>query len=253
MAFIAPETLSRVREVLNSCGPFASNRELWAVFVDERIAPWRDDLPEADSRIDRIDALIEYLYDNFSVNTSDEEGADPQNALVLFIHVLIDRTAPEDACCDTLQSVAAKLAEEIALAEIKARDIVTASVPSVAAVTDAALLDNLISNQLTAIRQYRGFAVGLVILGLIVSMLGFALPAVLIQAAFKPWISMGGLFIASLSIMQFKEILDRKDKVGLFTTMKGQLAGMRYDPDYNLLCERIDRLIWQMIEHEAVD
>ena len=253
MALITSETLAWLRDIYNNCGPFSSDRELSAVFVDERIAPWRDDLPEADSRIDRIDVLIEYLFDQFSVDTAGELEAEPKNALVLFTQVLVDRTALEDVCYASLQSVAQKLTDEIKQAEMTADDIITGTVPTVSNITDAALLDQLISNQIIAIRSYQGFAIGLVILGCVVAALGFALPAMLIATALKPWVGMGGIFIASLSVLQFKEVLNRKEKVGLFTTMKGRLSTLQYDADYNLIRERIDKLIWQVIERAAVE
>ncbi len=253
MALIDPETLAWLREVFNTCGPFESNRELAAVFVDARIAPWRDDLPEADSRIDRVDALIAYLHNNFSTATSETGDIPPQNALVLFAQVLVDRTAPEDSCFVTLQAVAQRLAEEIAQAAITPEQIIVGRVPTVSAITDAALLDLLISNQKSAIRSYRSFALGLVILGLTITVAGFAVPGVWLEAAMKPWVGMGGLFIASLSLLQFKEVLIRQEKAGLFATMKNRLSVLQHDPEYALVRERVDKLVWQVIEHGAVN
>lgn len=253
MATIAPETLAWLRDVFKTCGPFSNDRELSAVFVDARVAPWRDDLPEADSRIDRVDALIEYLHDNFSAVASDKEDVVPQNALVLFTQVLVDRTDPEDACYVTLQAVAQRLAAEIAQAEITPQQIIVGRVPTISTITDAALLDQLITNQQGAIRSYLGFAVGLVLSGLIVTALGFVVPGAWIAAAIKPWVGMGGIFIASLSVLQFKEVLSRKEKVGLFATMKNRLAVMQHDPEYTAVRERIDKLVWQVIERAAVD
>ena len=253
MAYISPKTLAWLREVFTNCGPFESDRELATVFVDERIAPWRDDLPEADSRGDRIDALIEYLYDTFRAEADDEHDESAQNALVLFTHVLADRTAPEDACYPTLLEAARRLTEEISQAEVTAKDVITARVPSISSVTDAALLDQLILNQKSSIRSYRSFAIGLIILGVIVTVLGFAIPAMLIASALKPWVGMGGIFIASLSLVQFREVLNRKEKIGVFTTIKARLIGMQQDTQYSVMHERLDELVWQVIERAAVE
>ncbi|TFG67548.1 MAG: hypothetical protein E4H27_08870, partial [Anaerolineales bacterium] len=133
MALIDPETLAWLRDVFNTCGPFSSDRELETVFVDARIAPWHDDLPEADSRIDRVDALIAYLHDSFSAAVSDTENIPPQNALVLFARVLVDRAIPEDICYATLQAVAQRLADEIAHAGITQQQMIVGRVPTVSA------------------------------------------------------------------------------------------------------------------------
>ena len=59
------------------------------MFVDNRLAPWRYNVPEAGSTYSRVQATIAFLYDK--ANT---QG---QNALVLLLQALQDRYDPNDA------------------------------------------------------------------------------------------------------------------------------------------------------------
>lgn len=92
----------RLRETLWQCGPFDSNKELLNEFVDERLAPWRNQVPDNTSnRGQRVDALIHALHD--------KDNANDENALILFLHVLADRTPPTNACYQKLINLADKL------------------------------------------------------------------------------------------------------------------------------------------------
>lgn len=95
---LTPELLSEVRGALGQCGPFDSDAVLRAVFIDARLRPWRDDVPEARSRSERIDAVIDLLHD--------KESAEGDNALVLLLRVLGERAHPGDACHGRLLDLA---------------------------------------------------------------------------------------------------------------------------------------------------
>ncbi len=100
--FLSPELEQRLRATLLRCGPFASDRALRAVFVDARIAAWRDDIPDnTPSRGKRVAFLIDALME--------QSAASGDNALVLFLRVLADRASPGDACHNQLAQLAAAL------------------------------------------------------------------------------------------------------------------------------------------------
>jgi hypothetical protein len=100
---IPPELKHRLRTTLLRCGPFESDRALRATFVDARIAPWRDAIPDnTPSRGRRVDDLIDALCDQ-----SNDRG---ENALVLFLQTLADRANPGDACHHHLAQLAGELA-----------------------------------------------------------------------------------------------------------------------------------------------
>ena len=102
LEFLPPELEQRLRTTLLRCGPFASDRALRAVFVDARIATWRDDIPDnTPSRGKRVAFLIDALME--------QSAASGDNALVLFLQVLADRTSPGDACRNQLTQLAAAL------------------------------------------------------------------------------------------------------------------------------------------------
>jgi CheY-like chemotaxis protein len=81
---------SKVHPVLLQCGPFKSDAQLKAVFVDSRIQPWQNQLPDANDESDRVSMTINYLY-----NKKNKSGED---ALLLFLAVLCDRVSPETEC-----------------------------------------------------------------------------------------------------------------------------------------------------------
>jgi hypothetical protein len=99
---ISEQLLQRLRDTLLTCAPAGSDGDLQALFVDARLAPWRDLLPAASSRAARIDALIATL--DRHRNTSGEP------ALLLLLHVLADRADPGDQCREDLRELARQLA-----------------------------------------------------------------------------------------------------------------------------------------------
>jgi hypothetical protein len=74
------------------------------LFVDARLSPWRDWLPDAPTPAERVLAVIEALSERYN-----PQG---ENALVLFLRVLSDNVPLGDACHHEL----AALAEETAAA-----------------------------------------------------------------------------------------------------------------------------------------
>lgn len=106
MAGLAHELLADLRNVLLDCGPLASASDLRTVFVDQRIKPWRDNLPDASSTTSRMDIVISYLIDR--------RNRGGENALLLFIQVLRDRANKEEACYDELVAMAERLEEALA-------------------------------------------------------------------------------------------------------------------------------------------
>ncbi len=102
MPGLSPDLSRRLRETLARCGSFDSDRALRAVFVDARIAPWRDLISDnTPNRAARVDALIEALLEQVS-DASD-------SALALFLDVLADRVSPGDACKKRLARLVAEL------------------------------------------------------------------------------------------------------------------------------------------------
>jgi hypothetical protein len=98
---IPVELASKLRSALLRCGPFFSDNELKAVFVDSRISVWRDRLPQMTSPTSRVDATIDFLSSRYTNNR--------ENALVLFLIVLSDRISLGDSCHHELRSLASDL------------------------------------------------------------------------------------------------------------------------------------------------
>ena len=93
----------RLASTLLQCGPFDSDAALQAVFIDSRISAWKDTIPEAHSRAERVTLAIAYLANQ----TTDKE----QNALALFLHVLSERHSPADSCHQALATLADDIAQ----------------------------------------------------------------------------------------------------------------------------------------------
>jgi V8-like Glu-specific endopeptidase len=79
-----------MRETLKRCPEFQNDTRLQAVFANELIAPWQDDIKEAQDRNERADLVIECLRGEKRTETQ-------MNALWLLLCVLRDRTRPSIA------------------------------------------------------------------------------------------------------------------------------------------------------------
>lgn len=121
-------------------------------------------------------------------------------------------------------------------------------------------LEQLIHNQRRAIRYYVFFAAGLVALGIIVITIAFVSPSWLapnspiVPDTFKGLFGMGGAFVSSLSAFQVKEILNRKEKIQAFETIKVQMRSLKDTPKSKRedSQKRLEELIWKVLEKTAL-
>jgi hypothetical protein len=98
MEGIPPDLNRRLHATLLKFGDFDENRTMRALFCDTRIVPWRDEIQGADSSRERVNLLIGFLSGNYN---SKEE-----NALILFLRVLIDQTHSDNALYGQLLELA---------------------------------------------------------------------------------------------------------------------------------------------------
>ena len=91
-----------LREVPGRCGPFESDAALRNVFAVDSLAPWRDGVPEADSRAGRVNALVSYILEKCTTQGD--------AVLLLFLHELTNRCDSATACHRDLRAVADALA-----------------------------------------------------------------------------------------------------------------------------------------------
>ncbi len=102
MAGIPQNLYIPLRETLVECGSFDNDEQLRAIFAHELLSPWRNQVPEARSVMDRVDVVVSFLIGRRRAETQ-------TNALVLLLLVLRDRTDQHDACYTRL----AKLTEAL--------------------------------------------------------------------------------------------------------------------------------------------
>jgi hypothetical protein len=100
---ISSSLYQRLQQTLLRCGPFDSGRALRPLFFDERLSPWRDWLPEASSRAQRVQLVIETLGERYN-----PQG---ENALVLFLRALSDYIPSGNSCHHELAALAGEVAE----------------------------------------------------------------------------------------------------------------------------------------------
>lgn len=100
---ISPVVYRRIFNALLRCGSFRNDSELTGIFVDERVFPWRDKLPQASDLNNRVTAIVSFLYDQYN-----DRG---ENALILLLNVLRDKCVPGDACLTELEEVAKDLGQ----------------------------------------------------------------------------------------------------------------------------------------------
>lgn len=99
----------RLQETMLKCGPFDSDDKVKAFFLDERLSPWRNQLPTAHDPTSRVQLLIGYLGERY-----DDSG---KNLLTLLLRILSERTSPRDACHQELAKLADLLEQELVTAE----------------------------------------------------------------------------------------------------------------------------------------
>jgi hypothetical protein len=105
MKGIPPKLNKRLINILIECGPFESQQELAAIFVDQRISAFAHSLPESTSRLGRANNLILHLHNRY-----DKEN---RNALVLFLSVLFDQTPEQTACYQKISQLISSLEKEV--------------------------------------------------------------------------------------------------------------------------------------------
>jgi hypothetical protein len=134
MVGLPPELYREVRRILMECAAFDSDRELRALFVDLRLSPWRNRVPEASSRQSRVQAVMALL-----VNAANTSG---DNALVLLVQVLRDLTDSEDTLYADLCRLAVELttALESSPQERDAAPFVTPPPSSITIIGDGSVL-----------------------------------------------------------------------------------------------------------------
>ncbi len=98
---IPPSLYNELRIVLLQCGPFDTDANLRAIFADARISPWRNELPKCNNATERVEGVIDMLYNKYN--------KDKENALVLLLYALVDRVQSRDACRDRLSEVVHKI------------------------------------------------------------------------------------------------------------------------------------------------
>jgi len=102
---IPPDLYRRLQQTLARSEALATDRTLRALFVDNRLSPWRNQLPQADSVKSRVQLVVDFLYTRERKETGD-------NALVLLLQALRDRSDPADAIHGTLEELAEELAQQ---------------------------------------------------------------------------------------------------------------------------------------------
>jgi hypothetical protein len=120
-------------------------------------------------------------------------------------------------------------------------------------VVNEAFVDRMIQNQHRAIRYYLCFAVMLVALGIFVLVFGSQASRWLVPDAAKVAIQLGGGFVSTLGAIPVKELIARKERLGIFETIKMRLQASQVDQDIGEPDrQRIDNLLWQVIEKTAL-
>ncbi len=95
------DALIDIRSLLLKCGPVNRHSQLRAVFIDPRIRAWRDQLPERTNQEERVEAIIDLLWEEYDASAN--------NALVLFLQVLSERADSRTACQGQLQRMMVRL------------------------------------------------------------------------------------------------------------------------------------------------
>ena len=91
------ELCDRLELTLLTCAPINAT-ELRALFVDNRVSQWKGDIPITQSPVTRARTIIETLFS--------QENTLHENALILLLYVLRDRTDINNSCYRRLSLLA---------------------------------------------------------------------------------------------------------------------------------------------------
>jgi hypothetical protein len=119
---------------------------------------------------------------------------------------------------------------------------------------DRAKVEELIATEREWMRFYRVFAAALIVVGLVI-MSASALASLALDNALRPLVGLGGVFVASLSVFQVKEVLSRGQRARMFETFKLQLTEALRQPTRNMddeICGRIHDIVWRAASKIAV-
>jgi len=105
MTGISSNVYTRLVKTLLKCGPFDSDEELRAVFIDARINPWYALSSQAQNAAIRVKSTIEALHNRYNDNQ--------ENALVLFLYVLSGQTPSGTMCYQELNRIAIELEQQL--------------------------------------------------------------------------------------------------------------------------------------------
>jgi hypothetical protein len=121
------------------------------------------------------------------------------------------------------------------------------------ALEDESLLDQLIKSQRSSIRFHLIFAAAVFFLGIVIISACLIFAGRLLDEGIKVLIGIGSGFVSSLSALQLKEILQCRNKIGVYENVQVRLKrlsqpGSKPDGDEPV---RIKALLWKIIEQTA--
>lgn len=107
-------------------------------------------------------------------------------------------------------------------------------------------LEKFIDNQRKAIKYHLTFAISMIGIGVIILLVGLFGSDSSGNDTLNTIISIGGTFVSALSSFPIKEIINLKEKIGVFETLKITLHNAS---ESELV--KMDNLIWKTIERTA--
>jgi hypothetical protein len=116
---------------------------------------------------------------------------------------------------------------------------------------EAAFLRQLIAGQRRALHYYFMSGVGLYLVGLSLIAVAFLVPrSPITQDLMKDLFGVGGAFIASLSTFPLKEVLNRKEKIGILVALDARLPNVMATRESGdtAHANRLEALLWQVVE-----
>lgn len=109
------------------------------------------------------------------------------------------------------------------------------------------LIDQLILNQQQSMRYYLMFAVGLIVLGVVVMSATAILSNLIVADAFKALFGLGGAFVSSLSAFQIREIINRRNTIQTLQKCKLLLISESGNANSDAY-KRVDEMVWKAVE-----
>lgn len=116
--------------------------------------------------------------------------------------------------------------------------------PSNVGTFDPLQVQHLIDSQKSSINYYKFYGIGIFVIGILIIAIGFLFQ----EGVMKVVMNIGGGFVSSLSTLPIKEIVKRKENIGILLLILNQIKKVKSGEVQQVNIQKMEDLIWKKLE-----